>query len=61
MIGSLAWDKTRVLGGSFSRGGRTLVVRNLYSKLVGRMIKMAQIMQIRMIISQVAKTGKNYK
>ncbi len=50
-----------VLGGSLSRGGRTLVVRNLYSKLVGRMIKVAQKMQNWKIGSQVAKTVKNYK
>jgi hypothetical protein len=42
-------------------GGRTLRVRNLYSKLAGGMIKMARKMQNWKMGSQVAKTGKNYK
>ncbi len=43
------------------QGDRTLVVGNLYRKLVGRMIKMARKMLKWKIGSQVAKTGKNYK
>ncbi len=38
MMGSLASGS----GWYLSRGGRTLVVRNLYRKLVGRMIKMPE-------------------
>ena len=39
-------------------GGQDSGVRNLYSKLVGRMIKMARKMQNWKMGSKVAKTGK---
>ncbi len=49
------------MGVSLERGYRTLVVQNLYSKMVVKMIKMGKKMQNWKIGSQVAKTGKKLK